>query len=138
MATFNAADIVGKTLIAQEAVKAKLRPIDTEPNAYNIAAGQPVGTVYSWISPSPQNKRLYWMFKDANGKSYFVEHNEGRFSISNLKAQGVLTTEEKTAQEQAAAQPLTTTLTNSVTKLAYIAAAAYILAAVLPNLFKKK
>jgi len=137
MATFSASDIVGKTLIANEPVIIKRIPEDSAPSVFNVKVGQPVGTVYSWISPGANNKSLYWMFKDENGRNYYSEHKVGRYSIKALQSQGVLTEVEKLEKEKEANQPLATTITKQITKLALIAAGAYVLVNVLPGVLKK-
>jgi len=137
MATFSASDIVGKTLIANEPVIIKRIPEDSAPSVFNVKIGQPVGTVYSWISPGANNKSLYWMFKDENGRNYYSEHKVGRYSIKALQSQGVLTEAEKLEKEKEANQPLATTITKQITKLALIAAGAYVLVNVLPGVLKK-
>jgi len=137
MATFSASDIVGKTLIANEPVIIKRIPEDSAPSVFNVKVGQPVGTVYSWISPGANNKSLYWMFKDENGRNYYAEHKVGRYSIKALQSQGVLTEVEKLEKEKEANQPLATTITKQITKLALIAAGAYVLVNVLPGVLKK-
>ena len=137
MATFSASDIVGKTLIANEPVIIKRIPEDSAPSVFNVKVGQPVGTVYSWISPGANNKSLYWMFKDENGRNYYSEHKVGRYSIKALQSQGVLTEVEKLEKEKEANQPLATTITKQITKLALIAAGAYVLVNILPGVLKK-
>jgi penicillin V acylase-like amidase (Ntn superfamily) len=137
MATFSASDIVGKTLIANEPVIIKRIPEDSASTVFNVKIGQPVGTVYSWISPGANNRSLYWMFKDENGRNYYSEHKVGRYSIKALQSQGVLTEAEKLEKEKEANQPLTTTITKQITKLALIAAGAYVLVNVLPGVLKK-
>ena len=137
MAIFSASDIVGKTLIANEPVSIKRIPEDSAPSVFTVKIGQPIGTVYSWISPGPNNKSLYWMFKDETGRNYYSEHKVGRYTIKALKSQGVLTEEEKLEKEKESNQPLTTTITKTITKLALIAGGAYVLVNVLPGILKK-
>lgn len=137
MAVFSASDIVGKTLIANEPVIIKRIPEDSAPSVFNVKVGQPVGTVYSWISPGSNNKSLYWMFKDENGRNYYSEHKVGRYSIKAIQSQGVLTEEEKKKKEEEANQPLTQTITKTLTKFALIAAGAYVLVKVIPTFSKK-
>ena len=137
MAIFSASDIVGKTLIANEPVTIKRIPEDSAPSVFTVKIGQPIGTVYSWISPGPNNKSLYWMFKDETGRNYYSEHKVGRYTIKALKSQGVLTEEEKLEKEKESNQPLTTTITKTITKLALIAGGAYVLVNVLPGILKK-
>lgn len=137
MATYNASDLVGKTLVANEPIQIKRLADDSAPSVFTVKIGQPVGTVYSWISPGLNNKSLYWMFKDENGRNYYAEHKVGRYSIKSLQSQGVLTEAEKLEKEKEANQPLTTTITKTITTLAIIGAGAYVLVSVLPTVLKK-
>ena len=137
MSTYNAQDIIDKSLTAQTPVQLKRLPSDSAPVVYTVAAGAPVGTVFSYLMPSNDRRRLYWMFKDEKGKPYYAENSEGRYKISALKAQGVITTEDKTKAEQLANEPIKDTITRTATRLVLIAAAAYVAAKVLPNMFKK-
>lgn len=134
---YNAADIIGKTLQAVQSVLLKRIPSDTAPVIYTVAPGQSVGVVYSYIAPGSNNKRLYWMFKDANGKTYYAEHSEGRFSISALKDQGVPSTKDNTA---AAAKPegVMSFIERNIKTIAYVAGGAFVLKEVLPSLLGKK
>lgn len=95
MSIYSAADIVGKTLIAKVPVMLKRTPQDSAPSIFTAAPGASVGTVFSYIAPGVGNKRLYWMFKDSSGRSYYAEHAEGRFDIKAIQSQGVLTADEK-------------------------------------------
>ena len=94
MPLFSAGDIVGKTLIAKKKINLYRSRSDSKPFGF-VNAGQPVGIVYSYLSPSLNNPNLWWMFKD-NNKVYYAEHKEGNFDISSLTNQGVISTEDKT------------------------------------------
>jgi len=102
MPTFNAADIIGKTLIAKTNVPLRRLPLDSDAIIYNVKIGVPVGVVATYLSPNKDRSNIYWGFDDANGKMYYAEHKVGRFDVTELKQQGVLTAEEKKdALEQA-------------------------------------
>lgn len=97
MATFSAAEIVGKTLIAKSQVNVYSLPNDNK--QYKIAVvkkGAYVGTVYSWIQ---KPGGLYWQFQSGNS-FYYVKHFTGAFDIAKLKKQGTLTVEEQTSQQE--------------------------------------
>lgn len=97
MATFSAAEIVGKTLIAKKQINVYSLPDDDK--QYKIAVvkkGAYVGTVYSWIQ---KPGGLWWQFQSGN-KFYYVKHFTGAFDVTKLKKQGALTVEEQTATEE--------------------------------------
>lgn len=137
MASYNAAAIVGKTLRANTAVQLKRLPADSAPVIFTVKAGQPVGTVFSYILPGTNNSRLYWMFKDETGRNYYAEHQEGRFNISALKEQGVPTTQQETTAAAQANEPITKFIERNITKIALIAAGALVLKSVIPGLLKR-
>lgn len=99
MSTFNASDIVDKTLIAKIPLNAYTRPSTSSKVYATYKAGQTVGVVYSWIE---SGSNLYWMFYNGKKVPYYVPHAEGKFSISSLKDQGVKTTAQKTKEAEEA------------------------------------
>lgn len=135
---YSAADIIGKTLIPKVEVLVKRLPRDSDPYIYKVKAGQTLGVVYSYLEPSVERKSLYWMFKDTTGKPYYVEHASDRFSVKALQEQGVLSTWEQIQADQQANQPIVTTIKDTVIKIAWIGAAAFVLIKVLPGLISKK
>jgi len=68
--------------------KIKIKPV-----SFTIKGGDRVGTIYNYVYFA-NGQKLYWVFKAANGKKYFVKHNESAFDVSNLKKQGVKTIEQ--------------------------------------------
>ena len=100
MSSYSAADIIGKTLIAKNNVNVLRSPSDSAKAVFVVKPGQAVGTVYSYLSPNQERKSLYWMFYDINKRPYYVSHELGKFDLSSLQEQGVLTTEEKTKEEK--------------------------------------
>lgn len=106
---YSAADILEQTLIAKTDVPVYYSvPRDGDgalPNAV-VKSGNPVGVVYSWIGPDPQGlgiANLWWMFYGPNGTYYYAEHIPGRYDVSALKQQGILTAEQEAAAAAAAA-----------------------------------
>jgi hypothetical protein len=99
MATFNAADIIGKTLIAKSQVPLYRLPNDGAEVVYNVSPGQSLGIVESFLLPGTNRTNLYWQFKDQNNKFYYSEHKQGIYDVKELANQGALTLE----QQQAAA-----------------------------------
>lgn len=103
---YRASDIIDKTLFAKTDV-----PIYTAVPGYlatgrtldefkvgTVKAGNWVGRVDTWISPNPAAGRanIWWQFYPAENyaKPYYAEHKEGRYDISALREQGVLSIEE--------------------------------------------
>ena len=104
MPTFNAADIIGKTLVARKTTDIVRAPNDNAEVVFEASPGSSIGTVFSYLLPGANRTNLYWQFLDENNKSYYVEHKSGQFDISTIKGQGVLTLEEKQEQAEAAAE----------------------------------
>ena len=102
MATFNAEQIIGKTLIAKRTIGLKSLPSDASPVAVSVSPGQPLGTVVSYVNPSAGRTSLYWQISSNAGKNYWVKHETGAFDISDLKLQGAKTAEEILAEKKAA------------------------------------
>lgn len=100
MATFNASDIIGKTLYAKTSVPKKLSPSDSAPTNSIFAPGTAIGVVDSFILPlAGRNQNMYWAFR--NGIAYYyVEHKPGLFDIKSLGTQQVKSLEQ-IAQDQA-------------------------------------
>lgn len=96
MSTFNADDITGKSLIAKAAVNAYKSPSSISPLYASFKTGQTIGVVYSWIN---KGGKLFWMFYDSKNSPYYVEHSEGKFSITALVDQGTKTTKQKTQEK---------------------------------------
>jgi hypothetical protein len=99
-ATFNAADIIGKTLYAKTSVPLKRNPDDSATVVYTVAPGGTVGIVNSYILSKPgRNANLYWQFSDGNN-NFYAEHLIGRFDTKTVEIQGATSLED---QQQAAA-----------------------------------
>jgi hypothetical protein len=99
MPTFNAADIIGKTLVAKSQVPLYRLPNDDAEIVYTVSPGQSLGVVQSFLLPGTNRTNLYWQFKDQNNNFYYSEHLQGRYDIQELQDQGALTLQ----QQQAAA-----------------------------------
>lgn len=127
MATFSAADIIGKTLIAKQTIDIVRSASDNAPSVYEVKPGETIGVVQSFLLPNQNRNQLYWMFNDANGKPYYVEHGQGKFDIKTLSQQGVLTLQEKQEQAAAAAETTTDKIFRYTKNGFLIAAAAYVL-----------
>jgi hypothetical protein len=99
MPTFNAGDIIGKTLVAKTNVPLYRLPNDNAEVVFNVTPGQSLGIVQSFLLPGPDRTNLYWQFKDQNNRFYYSEHKQGIYDVKELANQGALTLQ----QQQAAA-----------------------------------
>jgi hypothetical protein len=104
---YDVSDIVGKTLFPKSTVDVYSNtPSNGGKKIGTINSGNPAGVVTSWVTDKATN-HIWWQFMDSKGAYYYIEHAAGRFDVSSLKQQGVLTTEQKVEEqkkkEQAAA-----------------------------------
>lgn len=103
-ATFNAADIIGKTLYAKTAVPLKRNPDDSGAVVYTVSPGGTVGIVNSYILSKPgRNANLYWQFSDGNN-NFYAEHLIGRFDTKSVEVQGATSLEDQQAAAADAAE----------------------------------
>lgn len=97
----DASQLKDKTLIAKKLVKVYRSAADNAIPFGTVAAGDPVGVVFSWVDPNYTSRStLYWMFYDAQNGAYYVPHEAGAFDVTSLKEQGVLTVSDQVAKEQ--------------------------------------
>jgi hypothetical protein len=139
MTTYSADALIGKTLIAAKPVPIKRVPLDNAAVVFTVATGQPVGVVSSFVNPTVGRSRLYWMFRDKDGRYYYSEHVQGLYSLSALTDQGVLTTKQET---EAAAEAnkkfnLAEFIQKNITLVVIAAAAVALGKQPIANLFKK-
>ena len=134
MPTFNADQIIDKTLIAKVNIPIYRYAEDTAPAVYTVKPGASVGVVYSYLLPNVNRTNLFWQFQDQNGKFYYTEHKQGIYDISALQQQGALTSLQITQQQQAAeaaateaALPLTDKIFKLVKNIVFIGAGAYLI-----------
>jgi hypothetical protein len=81
--TLDAAQVVGKKLFA----KRKVRVYDGFPksdNYYDIAAGQLIGYVYSWVQ---KIDGVWWEFQYTDGSSYYCKHDPNAFDWASFEQQ---------------------------------------------------
>lgn len=126
MATYNANEIIGKTLIAKKSIEILRIANDDAPAVYVALPNESIGVVYSYLLPNANRKNLYWQFYDQNQKPYYVEHMAGRFDIKSLSDQGALTIEEKKEAMEAAAESTSDKIFRYVKNGALLAAAVFI------------
>jgi hypothetical protein len=127
MPTFNAGDVIGKTLIAKKNIPLVRQPADDAQVIYNVSPGQSVGNVDTFLLPNENRSSLYWSFKDANGKNYFAKHAVGNFDVKELQQQGLLTLQEQQAAEIEASLSTGDKIFRLIKNIALIGAGAYIL-----------
>jgi hypothetical protein len=127
MPTFNAGDVIGKTLIAKKNIPLVRQPADDAQVIYNVSPGQSVGNVDTYLLPNENRSSLYWSFKDANGKNYFAKHAVGNFDVKELQQQGLLTLQEQQAAEIEASLSTGDKIFRLIKNIALIGAGAYLL-----------
>jgi hypothetical protein len=127
MPTFNAGDVIGKTLIAKKNIPLVRQPADDAQVIYNVSPGQSVGNVDTFLLPNENRSSLYWSFKDANGKNYFAKHAVGNFDVKELQQQGLLTLQEQQAAEIEASLSTGDKIFRLIKNIALIGAGAYLL-----------
>jgi len=139
MTTYSADAIIGKTLIAAKPVAIKRIPSDVAPVVFMVAVGQPVGVVQSFVSPTAGRTRLWWQYRDKDGRYYYSEQVVGNYSLSALKDQGVQTTKQETEAAQEANKPfnLAEFIQKNITLVVVAAAVVALGKQPLANLFKK-
>ncbi len=134
--TYNAAQIIGKTLYAFQDINLKREPSDSGKTVFTVKQGQPVGIVYSYLMPKEGRSNLYWVFKDANGREYYAEHKTGLFDFKALQGQGAKDTETIIKEQQEAAQPAREFWSNKALQLGALVLVAYLLKEPIKNALK--
>ena len=134
MPTFNADQIIGKTLIAKKPIDIYRSATDGANVVYTVSPNQSIGKVFSYLLPSANRNNLYWQFIDSNGKYYYTEHQTGAYDVKDLQDQGALTVQDQQAAAEAAAAaaaaanlPLEDKIFKLVKNIALIGAAAYLI-----------
>lgn len=134
--TYNAAQVIGKTLYAFQDINLKREPSDSGNTVFTVKQGQPVGIVYSYLMPKEGRSNLYWVFKDANGREYYAEHKTGLFDFKALQGQGAKDTETIIKEQQEAAQPAREFWSNKALQLGALVLVAYLLKEPIKNALK--
>lgn len=100
--------MMNKTLFANKDIEVYRLALDNAKSYGIIKAGQPIGTVYSFLSAQPPDRAgLWWMFYDDQNRAYYIPHQEGVFNTEALKQQGVVTETEKREAEAKANETIT-------------------------------
>jgi hypothetical protein len=104
--TFNAGEILGKSLVAKTTIPVKDSPLDNGKVLYTVPSGSTVGVVYSYINPKTGQSVLNWQVDIPNPsnpavrKYGYVAHGVGKFDVKNLIIQGAESTDQKYKDEQ--------------------------------------
>lgn len=116
--TFSIDQLIDKNLQALSNVPIYNRANDSASPVTTIAAGNSVGTLYSWLDANPLEGRneTWFMFAASPdqmsfadyGGFYYVPLHSGYFDVQNLIDQGTLTVAQATALANAAAPTLMT------------------------------
>jgi len=138
MPTFNAADIIGKTLIAKKQTNILRLPTSNALTVYQANAGETIGVVQSYLLPNNDRNNIFWSFEDSNGRPYYVEHQQNKFDVKTLQQQGVLTLEEIKQQADAANETIEQKIFRYIKNGFLLAASAYLLKALIDSQTKKK
>lgn len=100
--SFSLKNLVGKPLRAKVATKLYRLPFDNAKHYASVAAGQPLGTLFSWINPNENTKSLWFMFYDTFNKPYYVKIESNTLDRNDLTRSGVkdVETEVKETKEK--------------------------------------
>jgi len=93
-------DLLDKPLIAKKATKLYRLPYDSAKHYASVAAGQPLGTLYSWINPNANTKYVWFSFYDSKNKPYYVPYKPNLLNSDDLKRQGVKDVETQTKEKK--------------------------------------
>jgi hypothetical protein len=96
--TFNIKNLIGKPLTAKVATKLYRTPSDNAKHFASVAAGQPLGILFSWINPSANSNSLWFMFNDSKNKPYYVKYTKTLLNPNDLKRQGIKDVETETKE----------------------------------------
>lgn len=117
MASYSAADIIGKTLIAKVNVPAYSYANDSAQPILTYKPGQTIGVVEGYVSPASGRTNFYWQLKSPTGKYYYVKHFANSFSLKALEDQGTKTTKEKVKEKEKAEEQANKTTFDKVADL---------------------
>lgn len=94
---YSASDIIGQTLYAKVNVPIYAGADDTAIKIGEVKAGNPIGVVYTYLNVNPAMHRsdVWWAFISGDGMWYYTPHVAGRFDLSAVKANGILSIDEK-------------------------------------------
>lgn len=87
--TFNLNDLIDLQLTAKVATKLYRTANDNAKHYASVAAGQPLGKLYSYINPNVNTKNLWFMFYDTKNQPYYVKYATNLISAADLIKRGV-------------------------------------------------
>ena len=97
---YDVSDVIGQTLFPRVQVDYYSNlPSRGGKKIGTVKAGDPAGTVNSWVQDS-STKIIWWQFKNDNGSFYYIQHATGRFDVKNLQEQGVLSVAQKIEEQK--------------------------------------
>ncbi len=106
--TYDLSDLVDKTITAAAPVNIYDHANDHATPTGTIPAGQPIGSLFSWLNPDPTYDRveLWFMFwPDNRLNPFYTKYGGGLYDTASLQAQGVQTDEQKKAAADLANAP---------------------------------
>jgi hypothetical protein len=105
--TYSVADLVDKTITAASRVDVYRHAQDSASPAYSVGAGQPIGTLFSWLDADGTLDRaeLWFMYYDSNNVPFYTKWGPGLYNFDILEGQGVQTEQQKAADAAFAALP---------------------------------
>lgn len=96
MPTYNISQIIGKTMYAVKTVQVYNLPYDNQQPIRLINAGQPIGTVYSFVLPRSGRSDSYFVFQNVYGQEFYVKYEKGNLRMT----EGALTIKEAEAAKR--------------------------------------
>jgi hypothetical protein len=131
--TFKPGDLYDKTLYAKKSVNIYTTPSSVGTKLRTISPGDMVGVIWSHVM---RDGVLWWQLYD-NNKLAYVSHAEGKFSLEDLKAQGLVSTQQKEADKKAGEktwyEKLFDSLGGTVTKVVIISGVAYVITTIIKS-----
>lgn len=99
-AVYSLAQLLDKTFFGVKDIECKRSANDSAPVWYTVKKGQPIGKLYSWLSPNANRDSIWLMFYDVYNKPFYVKMETGKFSLSKLIEQGAISVKEQIELEK--------------------------------------
>ncbi len=97
---YSLAQLLDKTFFGVKDIECKRSANDSAPVWYTVKKGQPIGKLYSWLSPNSNRDSIWLMFYDVYNKPFYVKMETGKFSLSKLIEQGAISVKEQIELEK--------------------------------------